>query len=141
MGFGRSPARGALRRRAAGIFASDEPCMKPFATVGLLAFACLGCTERSPVMNLGALYNYNAFTCAQLQDEADLVSRDAASALGRPPHRRTVIDRNAFFEVPWPDPSAAGTPQAADLKLRMDAVERASRGKSCAIRFRTAAAR
>jgi hypothetical protein len=119
----------------------DEPSMKPFAIAGFLAFGCLGCTERGGAVSLGALYNYNAFTCAQMQDEADSLSREATGALGLPPRSRTVIDRNAILDVPWPDPVAAGTPQALDLKARMDAVERASRAKSCAIRFAAAAAR
>ena len=117
----------------------DEPCMKPFAIAGFLALGCFGCTERGAGAGLASLSNYNAFTCIQLQDEADLVSREASAALGLPPRRRTAIDRNAILEVPWPDPSASGTPQARDLKARMDAVERASRAKSCAIRFTAAA--
>ncbi|HEX2555449.1 MAG TPA: hypothetical protein VHL98_17260 [Microvirga sp.] len=113
--------------------------MKPLAIAGFAAgLLALGCTERGG--GLALQYNYNALTCAQLQDEAALVSLDAEAALGRPARRAIRPSPDAFVDVPWPDPSAAGGPGGLHLKARMDALAQAARGKSCAIRFQAGTA-
>jgi hypothetical protein len=114
--------------------------MKPFAIAGFLALGCLGCAERHTGGSLVALYNYNAFTCRQLQEEAISVSLEATAALGRPSRRAPRADPDTLLVVSWPDPSAAGSAKAPDLKARMVVIERTARAKSCAIRFQPDAA-
>lgn len=108
--------------------------MKLFATAAVVAFGCAG---GPPAAALTGLYTYNALTCPQLQQEAALMSIAASAALGRPSPSAPRADPQALLVLPWPDPSPAGSARALDLKARMDALARAARAKSCAIRFMT----
>jgi hypothetical protein len=106
--------------------------MKSIAVLGVLALGCAACAAGP---GLALEYNYNASTCVQLQEEAALVSVEAVTATGGQDRRIVRADPKAMLTVPWPDVSGSSAPDAVSLKERMEAIEKTSRGKSCAIRF------
>ena len=112
--------------------------MRTVAVLGVLALGCSACAAGP---GLALEYSYNASTCVQLQEEAALVSVEAVAATGGQDRRIVRADPKAMLTVPWPDVSGSSAPDAVSLKERMEAIEKTSRGKSCAIRFqRTAGA-
>ncbi len=113
---------------------SEDRAMKQLATIGALALGCLGCAAGPTNEDFGASFNYNALTCTQLQEEAARWSFEAAAMIGSPDRKALRADPSAVLLVPWPDLSGSRSPEAGRLKARMEAIERTSRGKSCAIR-------
>jgi hypothetical protein len=112
--------------------------MKRITIIGALALSAPGCTAISTSAGLPPVYTYNGFTCTQLQEEAALLSAEAGAAIGIPTRGAPRANPSAVLAVSWPDRAVASLPGGAGLKARMAAVERASRAKSCAIRFERA---
>jgi hypothetical protein len=87
-------------------------------------------------LNLGSgrYYNYNAFTCAQLQQEVADVHAEASKALNQRPFAIRV-DPSEMLSVTWPDMSQAEAQLQERFRAQFAAIEITARGKACAIRF------
>jgi hypothetical protein len=100
----------------------------------MLALACAGCVGTGQGESFVPYYNYNAFTCAQLQDEAADIVADAEKEAGRVP-RALKVSRSEILIISWPDISGFPSPIRNDFAARIAAVEATSKAKGCAIQF------
>lgn len=117
--------------------------MKKFLVLAVLGLA--GCASRAE--NISATYvspmQYDAYSCAQLREEAARVSAKAAEVSGAQDRKATgdAVATGVALVVFWPAAffvKGDGTTAAevASLKGQMDAIEQASIRKKCGIEFR-----
>jgi len=109
-----------------------------------LVVSLAGCASRSS--DISAAYvsplNYQNYTCAQLAEEAQRISRRAQEVSGAQDSKATrdVVATTVGVVVFWPLLFAVGGdgPTAAELarlKGELEAVEKVSIEKKCSIRF------
>lgn len=115
------------------------------AVVGVVGLGGVGCASRSDevVASYVSPVQYQGFTCAQLADEAQEISKRAAIAAGQQDRSRTsdTVATTAAVIVFWPAAFFVGgnnvnTAELARLKGSMEAIEAASTQKRCGIDFR-----
>lgn len=110
-----------------------------------LALSLAACASSAD--NIEAAYvspmNYQSYTCAQLQREAERVSQRAITVSGQQDQRATgdAVATGVALVVFWPAlffirGDSAQASEVARLKGEMEAIEKVSIQKNCAIDFK-----
>ncbi|MGY6569476.1 MAG: hypothetical protein ACXIVE_10835 [Salinarimonas sp.] len=116
----------------------------PVLVAAGLGLALAGCA--SSAANIEAAYvspmNYESYTCAQLEQEAERVSQRAVEVTGRQNERATrdAVATGVGLVLFWPAlffvrGDGAQAAEVARLKGEMETIEKVSIRKNCAISF------
>jgi len=116
----------------------------PVLMIAGLSLALAGCA--SSASNIEAAYvspmNYESYSCAQLEQEAERVSQRALEVTGRQNERATrdAVATGVGIVLFWPAlffvrGDGAQAAEVARLKGKMETLEKVSIQKSCAISF------
>lgn len=116
----------------------------PVLAAAGLGLALAGCA--SSASNIEAAYvspmNYESYTCAQLEQEAERVSQRAVAVTGRQNERATrdAVATGVGLVLFWPAlffvrGDGAQSAEVSRLKGEMETIEKVSIRKNCAISF------